>query len=51
MLANLVPDRAWFTDALSLAMDYKQQVEQTLGKVIVECAELVPCNSDFTTET
>ena len=40
MLANLVPDRAWFTDTLSLAMDYKQQVEQTLGKVIVECAEL-----------
>jgi hypothetical protein len=36
----LCPDPAWFSDDLPLNLDSKQIIEKTLGKWIIECAEL-----------
>ena len=39
MLSNLVPDKEFFTDSFSFSMNYKEKVEQTMGKMLVEAGE------------
>ena len=41
LFAGLLPDPEWFTDDFSFELKEKERIENTLGKVLVEMAELI----------